>query len=72
MVQTAWARAVSQGQGSTLMTKVNHVHRDMHIWDKEVLKKPVQRIKKLRRELEKLKRGLMTDESIAAQKEILL
>jgi hypothetical protein len=48
------------------------VHSDLHIWDKEVLKKPVHRIKKLRKELEKLKRGPMTDESIAAQKEVLL
>jgi hypothetical protein len=44
----------------------------MHAWDKETLKKPVQHIKKLRRELENLKRGPMMDESIAAQKEILL
>jgi hypothetical protein len=42
------------------------------MWDKEVLKKPAHRIKKLRKELEKLKRGPMTDESIAAQKEIPL
>jgi hypothetical protein len=72
MVQTAWARALAQGQGSPLMMKVNQVHSDLHVWDKEVLKKHVHRIKKLRKELEKLKRGPMTDESIAAQKEILL
>jgi len=42
------------------------------MWDKEVLKKPAHRIKKLRKELEKLKRGPMIDESIATQKEILL
>jgi hypothetical protein len=42
------------------------------VWDKEVLQKLVQHIKKLRRELENLKRGPLTDESIAAQKEILL
>jgi hypothetical protein len=62
----SWARALAQGQGSPLMMKVNQVHSDLHVWDKEVLKKPVHRIKKLRKELEKLKRGPMTDESIAA------
>ena len=50
------------------MMRVNQVHSDLHVWDKEVLKKHVHRIKKLRKELEKLKRGPMTDESIAAQK----
>jgi site-specific recombinase len=44
----------------------------MHIWDKEVLKKPVHRIKKLKRELERLRSGPMTEESIVDQKEILL
>ena len=72
IIQTAWARAVAQGQESSLMIKVNRVHSDLHAWDKEVLKKPMHRIKKLRRELEVLRRGEMTDQSIAAQKEILL
>jgi len=42
------------------------------MWGKEVLKKPVHQIRKLKRELEILRRGEMTDESIANQKEILL
>ena len=54
------------------MTNVNVVHEDMHVWDREVLKKPAQRMKKLKRELEILRRGPLTDESIVAQKEILL
>ena len=53
------------------MTKVNAVHDDLHAWDREVLKKHVQRMKKLKRELEILRRGPPTDESLAAQKEIL-
>ena len=60
------------GHVPKLMTKVNAVHEDMHVWDREVLKKPAQRMKKLKRELEILRRGPLTDESIAAQKEILL
>jgi hypothetical protein len=58
--------------GSPLMARVNQVHSDLHIWDRDVLKKPVHRIKKLKKELEKLRSGPMTDESIAGQKEILL
>jgi hypothetical protein len=54
------------------MTKVKAVHEDMHTWDRVVLKKPVQRMKKLKRELEILRRGPVTDESLLAQKEILL
>jgi len=54
------------------MRKVTEVHEDLHVWDREVLKKPVQRMKKLKRDLERLRRGPMTEESAAAQKEILL
>ena len=60
------------GNGLKLMTKVNVVHNDLHAWDREVLKKPIQRMKKLKRELEILRHGPPTDESLAAQKEILL
>ncbi|XP_039797761.1 uncharacterized protein LOC120662746 [Panicum virgatum] len=55
-----------------LMRKVTEVHEDLHVWDQEVLKRPVQRIKKLKRELEHLRRGPISEESTAAQKEILL
>jgi hypothetical protein len=68
----AWVRASAQGWGSSLITRVNQVHSDMHMWDKDVLKKPVHQIKKLKRELERLRCGPMTDESMAAHKEILL
>jgi hypothetical protein len=71
IVQTAWARA-TQERVSALMTKVNRVHSELHDWDRDVLKKLVHRIKKLRRELEMLGRGEMTHQSIAAQKEVLL
>ena len=40
--------------------------------DREVLKKPAQHTKKLKKELENLRSAPMTDESIAAQKEIQL
>lgn len=54
------------------MMKDNQVHAELHIWDRDEMEKPVQRIKKLKRDLENLRRGPMTDESIAAQKEVLL
>lgn len=72
IVHSAWARASAQGQVPTLMARANHVHADLHVWDREVLKKPVQRIKRLKRDLEMLQRGRMTDESISAQKEMML
>ncbi|XP_072146497.1 uncharacterized protein [Setaria viridis] len=58
--------------GGFLMSKLNQVHSDLHEWDRKVLKKPVQRMKKLRRKLEVLKQGSQTDEFLSAQKEILL
>jgi len=51
---------------------LNQVHSELHEWDRKVLKKPVQRMKKLRRKLEELKKGEQTDETVNAQKEILL
>lgn len=71
-VELAWARASAQGQTQTLMTKLNQVHADLHTWDREILRKLSQQKKRLQRELEELWRGPMTDDSIAAQKEILL
>lgn len=72
VIQSAWARAAAHGHAPTLMTKLNQVHDELHTWDRKILKKPAQQMKKLKRELEKLRRGPMTDDSIAAQKEILL
>lgn len=72
VVQTAWVRASAQNRDSALMSRVNQVHKELHEWDREVLKRPAYCIKRLRRELEVLRRGPMTDESIAAHKETLL
>jgi hypothetical protein len=48
------------------------VHADLHDWDQRVLKRPKRRIDQLKMELEGLRRGPMSDESIADPKEILL
>jgi hypothetical protein len=61
-----------RGLGPTLLQKTGEVHDELHNWDKRVLKDPVKRIDQLKRELETLKRGPLSDESTADQKEILL
>jgi hypothetical protein len=71
-VQNAWNRASMRGLGPTLIQKTREVHDELYNCDKRVLKGPVKRIDQLKRELETLKRGPMSDESIADQKEILL
>ena len=45
------------GGESSLMSKTKEVHKELHIWDREVLKGPVNKLKKLKRELEKRRRG---------------
>ena len=72
IVCTAWERASLPGGGSTLMQKTRQVHEDLHTWDREVLKAPVRRLKKLKKELEKVRRSPMTNENLARQKELLL
>ncbi|KAK1684730.1 hypothetical protein QYE76_045578 [Lolium multiflorum] len=72
IVQNAWNRASMRGLGPTLLQKTGEVHDELHNWDKRVLKDPVKRIDQLKRELETLKRGPLSDESTADQKEILL
>ena len=48
------------------------MHDELHVWDWEVLKAPTNRIRKMQKDLEKLRRGPMSDESVAAQKEFLV
>ncbi|XP_010233014.1 uncharacterized protein LOC104583043 [Brachypodium distachyon] len=53
IVNTAWAKAVASGaRGIAAITKL--VHEDMHTWDCRVLKGPVNRIKRLKQELEEI------------------
>lgn len=72
MVKAAWARAAARGEGPTFMQKTADVHEELHVWDKGVLKGPTNRIKRMQKELETLHRGPLTDESVAAQKELLV
>ena len=54
------------------MQKTKQVHEDLHVWDRRVLKGPVFRIKKIQKELGALRTGPLTDDSVAAQKELLV
>ena len=72
MIQMAWARASARGEGPSFMQKTSMVHDELHVWDRETLKGPMRRMKKLKRELEQKRRGPMTDENLAAQKELLV
>lgn len=72
IIKTAWERAGARGEGPTFMQKTRFVHEELHTWDRKVLKGPVKQMKKLKRELERLRRGPLSEESIARQKEILI
>jgi hypothetical protein len=72
MIKAAWARAKARGEGPTFSEKISDVHEDLHKWDKEVLKKPKKRMADLKRELERLRRGPMTETNAESQKEIMV
>lgn len=54
------------------MHKANLVHEELHTWDRQVLKGPVNQLKNLKRELERCRRGPLIDDNLATQKELLL
>ena len=60
------------GIGPSLAERTWAVQADLHIWDRDILKGPKKRINKLKKELERLRRGAMCAESQARQKEILV
>jgi hypothetical protein len=72
MIKATWARASARGEGPSFLDKVREVHEDLHKWDKDVLKNPVKRMADLKRDLERLRRGPMTDANMASQKEIMV
>lgn len=72
IVTTAWEKAKTHGLGPSLAARTQAVHADLHHWDRTVLKGLRNRIKNLKKELEKLKLGRPTHDSWARQKEIQL
>ena len=54
VVKTAWQKAVVRGLCPTASEKLAAVHRDIHMWDRKVLKGPRNRVKSAQKELEEL------------------
>uniref|UniRef100_A0A8R7RBD3 Endonuclease/exonuclease/phosphatase domain-containing protein n=1 Tax=Triticum urartu TaxID=4572 RepID=A0A8R7RBD3_TRIUA len=72
IVHTAWGKGKIQGIGPSLAERTRAMNVDLHIWDRDILIGPKKRINKLKKELEKLRRGPINAESQARQKEILV
>jgi hypothetical protein len=72
IIKNAWARAAARGEGPKLMEKVVEVKDALHDWDEKTLKKPMKRIKELKKELERIRRAPLSDANISSQKEIML
>jgi hypothetical protein len=65
IVKGAWERA--KASNHLLIDTLSDMHADLHEWDRTVLKGPKKRIDKLKKELEELRRGTMTDEALERQ-----
>lgn len=72
VVKSAWDRAKAAGIGPSLADRTKAVHADLHEWDRDILKSPKRRIKKLKRELEKIRAGPNTVVARARLREIQL
>lgn len=59
-VSEAWSRMSAT---ATLADRMAAVHKELHEWDRKVLKSPQRRLKKLKEELKTLRLGPLTDES---------
>jgi hypothetical protein len=70
IVKTAWEKAKLLGIAPSLAQRTSAVHSSLHEWDRTTLKGPKKRIAKLKKELEQLRRGAVTPDSIGRQKEI--
>jgi hypothetical protein len=67
-VKAAWERAKLRGEDPTLMQKTSDVHSELHEWDRKILKGPARKLKELKADLERLRRGPMTDATLATHK----
>jgi hypothetical protein len=70
IVKTAWEKTKLLGIAPSLATCTSVVHQSLHDWDRMTLKGPKKWIAKLKKELEHLRRGAVTPESIGRQKEV--
>ena len=71
IVQMAWDRA--KARGSEPYSQVTgEIHAALHTWDKETLKGPRTRLRKLQIELNEVLSGPLSDEAVARQHELHL
>jgi hypothetical protein len=60
IVNSAWQEATNRGAANT-MDFLKAVSKDLHTWSRDVLGDLQQRIKKIRSELEELRRGVISE-----------
>ena len=68
VVKEAWDRTLVD---SDFASRTAMVHKELHQWDRTVLKEPRNKLKDLNKELEDIKAGPMSDESYDRQREVL-
>ena len=68
IILDAWERA--KDREPTLSGRTAEVHEELHRWDKNVLKGPRTRLKKLQRELNDVMTGPLSDGAVARQQEL--
>jgi ribosome-binding protein aMBF1 (putative translation factor) len=69
IVQEAW-NSSGQSNQSDLATRLSVVHKSLHRWNRSVLKKPIRKIKSLKKDFEELTRSELTEENIQKEKEL--
>ena len=69
LVTDAWERTDPL---APIAVRTASVHADMHVWDREILKAPHQHLKELKAELDMLRSGPLTDESVDRQHVLLI
>lgn len=70
IVKATWQKAKQRGLCPTFLDKLDAVHKDMHTWDKRVLKGPRVRLRNAQRELEALMRLPFSTNVSMKQKEV--
>jgi hypothetical protein len=68
VVQDAWASAVASGPG--VLARLDHMHKALHAWDINVLKKPKRHLQQAQRDFEAAMNGPLTEENAEIAKEL--
>jgi hypothetical protein len=70
IVQGAWENVGPQSLNESLTVRLATVHDHLHKWDRSVLKKTKNSLRKTQKELENIVRQSLSPENIARQKEL--